>query len=282
MARRSLLFSPGDRLEMMRKAPSVDADVLVFDLEDAVAPSKKAEAREMVREALSEVDPAAELLVRVNAGETAREDLAVVRDGDGDVDGVMLPKATGAADVDAVADYLAETGGARPVFPIVESAAGVLAAPDIAAAEATAGVCFGAEDLAADLGARRTKAGEEVLYARQRTLVAARAGGASAFDTVFADIEDLEGLREDAIYARQLGYDGKLAIHPAQVSVINDAFTPDAEDVEWARRVLDAVADADGDVGAVRVDDEMIDGPLVAQAERIRERAGERWETVNN
>jgi citrate lyase subunit beta/citryl-CoA lyase len=276
MARRSLLFSPGDRPEMMRKAPSTDADILVFDLEDAVAPSKKAEARETVRDALAAVDPEAELLVRVNAGETALEDLQVVRAGDGDVDGVMLPKVTAAADVDRVAEYLAETGGERPVFPIIENAAGVLAARDVARADATEVVCFGAEDLAADLGARRTKGGEEVFYARQHTLLAARAGGAGALDTVFADIEDLDGLREDAEFARQLGFDGKAAIHPAQVTVINDAFTPDEEDVEWARRVLEAVGDVE-DAGVVRVDGEMIDGPLIAQAERIRDRAGDIW-----
>jgi citrate lyase subunit beta/citryl-CoA lyase len=276
MARRSLLFSPGDRPEMMRKAPTIDADILVFDLEDAVAPSKKAEAREMVRDALAEVDPDAELLVRVNPGETALEDLQVVRSGDADLDGVMAPKVTAGADVDRVAGYLAETGGERPVFPIVENAAGVLAAHDIARAEATDVVCFGAEDLAADLGARRTKEGEEVLYARQRTLLAARAGGAGALDTVFADIEDLDGLRDDAEYARQLGFDGKAAIHPAQVEVINDAFTPDESDIEWARRVLDAVGDVE-DAGVVRVDDEMIDGPLISQAERIRDRADDHW-----
>jgi citrate lyase subunit beta/citryl-CoA lyase len=276
MARRSLLFSPGDRPEMMRKAPSIDADILVFDLEDAVAPSMKAEAREMVREALADVAPDAELLVRVNAGETALEDLSVVRSGEGDVDGIMLPKVRSAADVDQVAEYLAETGGERPVFPIIENAAGVLASAEVARAEATDVVCFGAEDLAADLGARRTKEGKEVFYARQRTLLAARAAGADVLDTVFADIEDLDGLREDAEFARQMGFDGKAAIHPAQVEVINDAFTPADSEVEWARKVLDAVGDVE-DAGVVRVDGEMIDGPLIAQAERIRDRAGEKW-----
>jgi citrate lyase subunit beta/citryl-CoA lyase len=133
------------------------------------------------------------------------------------------------------------------------------------------GVVFGAEDLAADIGATRTPEGTEVFHARQHVVLAAAAHGVSAIDTVFTEYTDHDGLRAETATARQLGYDGKLAIHPEQVSVINDAFTPDEEDVEWAQRVVSARERADRAV--FEVDGEMIDAPLVAQAERIVERA---------
>jgi citrate lyase subunit beta/citryl-CoA lyase len=260
----------------MRKAPRAGADSLVFDLEDAVAPGRKAEARESVRAVLAdpEFDPEAEVCVRVNPGETAQTDLDIVLDGDVSVDALVVPKATSRADVTSVATRARERGYDLPVLAIVESAAGVLAAPEIAAADDTDALVFGAEDLAADLGATRTDEGTEVLYARERVVVAASAAGVDAVDTVFTDFEDEEGLRAETEFALTLGYDGKLAIHPAQVPVINGAFTPDAEEVEWAERVVAAREDAaDDDRGVFEVDGEMIDAPLIAQAERILSRA---------
>jgi citrate lyase subunit beta/citryl-CoA lyase len=135
-------------------------------------------------------------------------------------------------------------------------------------------VCFGAEDLAADVGASRTEAGTEVRYAREHAVLAASAADVDAVDTVFTDIEDREGLRTETEFAAGLGYDGKMAIHPAQVEPINDAYTPSPERVEWAERVLAARTEADADDrGVFRVDGEMIDAPLIAQAERVIERA---------
>ena len=153
---------------------------------------------------------------------------------------------------------------------------GVLAAEAIAAADATDALAFGAEDLAADVGATRTDEGTEVLYAREHVVLAASAAGVDAIDTVYTDFSDEAGLREDAAFARRLGYDGKLAIHPAQVGPITEAFTPDPEDVEWAESVLDARDEAEREGRAVfQVDGEMIDAPLIAQAERILDRAPE-------
>jgi citrate lyase subunit beta/citryl-CoA lyase len=160
------------------------------------------------------------------------------------------------------------------VFALVETAAGVLNAEAIAAAAATDALVFGAEDLAADLGATRTRDGTEVLYARERSVLAASAAGVDAIDTLHTDFEDEAGLRADTAFAIELGYDGKLAIHPAQVGPINDAFTPDDERVAWAERVLDARDDARAEArGVFRVDGEMIDAPVIAQAERVIERA---------
>ena len=273
MARRSVLFTPGDRPEMMRKAPKSGADVVVFDLEDAVAPSRKNEAREAVNEVLTgEFDPDCEVCVRVSGEYDA--DLDALLDGDPRLDALMLPKVERGEDVATLADTLGARDATYPVFALVETARGVLNAEEIAAAEATTAVCFGAEDLAADLGARRTAEGTEVLYARERTVLAASAAGIDAIDTLVTDIEATERLRADTEFALELGYDGKLAIHPAQVTVINDAYTPSAERIDWAERVLEAQEQADSEGrGVFCVDGEMIDAPLVAQAERVVELA---------
>lgn len=272
MVRRSVMFTPGDRSEMLRKAPGSGADVVVFDLEDAVAPERKAEAREAITEVLSDPDfePDCEVCVRVNP--EFDEDLAMlehVRP-----DSLMLPKATDASVVTGLDEAVREYGDPLAVLALIENAAGVLAAPEIAASDATDALVFGAEDLSADIGATRTADGTEVLYARERVVIAASAAGCEAIDTVYTDIEDLEGLAEETRFAIGLGYDGKMAIHPGQVKPINEAFRPDREDIEWADRVLDARERAEREGrGVFRVDGEMIDAPLIAQAERIHERA---------
>jgi len=260
----------------MRKAPAAGADTVVFDLEDAVAPGEKPSAREAVDAVLSdpEFDPDAEVCVRVNAG-LADDDLAGLSPTAREtVDAVMLPKVAGADDVETLRRLLREQDLDVPVLALIETAAGVLSAADIAAAEPTDAVLFGAEDLSADLGASRTEEGTEVLYAREHVVLAASAAGVDAIDTVYTDIDDTAGLREETRFAIQLGYDGKMAIHPGQVGPINEAFTPDEDELAWARRVLDARDEADEEGrGVFAVDGEMIDAPLIARAERIVERA---------
>ena len=285
MARRSLLFSPGDRPELMRKAPETGADVVCFDLEDAVAPGRKDEARAAVRGVLADpdFDPDAEVCVRLTASDPGVDLDAIVATDAGDasapgraprLDAVMLPKVEDADRVDRAAALCADRGLDPAVFALVETAGGVLAAEAIADAAATDALIFGAEDLTADLGATRTDEGTEILYAREHVVLAAGAAEVDALDTVYTDFSDTEGLREETAFARTLGYDGKLAIHPSQVDPINEAFTPDPDEIEWASRVLDARDEADReDRGVFSVDGEMIDAPLVAQAERIVERA---------
>jgi citrate lyase subunit beta/citryl-CoA lyase len=266
------MFSPGDQPELMRKAPATGADVVVYDLEDAVAPPDKESARASVNEVLGEIDPDCEVCVRVNpAGIAADDDLAAVLSGDPRLDSVMLPKVSGADDVTTLARLLSEHDVDLPVLAIVESAAGVLHAESIARAGATDAVLFGAEDLAADLGATRTDEGREVLYARQRVVTAAAAAGVDAVDTLWTDFEDTEGLERDTRRGLEMGYDGKMAIHPRQVTVINEAFTPGADRIDWAERVLEA-RDQTAE-GVFQVDGEMIDAPLIAQAEQVLERA---------
>jgi citrate lyase subunit beta/citryl-CoA lyase len=290
MPRRSLLFSPGDSPDLMRKAPGAGADVICFDLEDAVAPGRKDEARAAVREVLADpsFDPDAEVCVRLTAESPAADlDGVLGVDGGGTdseddgpdgvrLDAVMLPKVESADRVERAAALCAERGRDLAVFALVETAGGVLSAQAIAAADPTDALVFGAEDLAADVGATRTDEGTEVLYAREHVVLAASAADVDAIDTVYTDFSDDAGLREDAAFARRLGYDGKLAIHPAQVAPITEAFTPDPGDVEWAEKVLDARDEAEREGRAVfEVDGEMIDAPLIAQAERLLDRAPE-------
>ncbi len=272
-ARRSVLFTPGDRPGMMEKALDGEADVVVFDLEDAVAPEQKDDAVEAVEEVLEDVDDvsgagdAPEVWVRVDPHLEASYEV-------GEPSCFVLPKAAGAGDVrDAVGEVVSH-GLSSDVVPIVESAAGVLNAGDIAAEDGVGGVVFGAEDLAADVGATRSRDGDEVSYARQKVVTAAAAAEVDAVDTLWTDFEDEEGLRRDAERSVTLGYDGKLAIHPSQVEVINEAFTPEADEVDWAERVLEARdSAADDGRGVFEVDGEMVDAPLVKQAERLMERA---------
>ena len=273
MVRRSVLFSPGDQPDLMRKAPEADADVVVFDLEDAVVPGGKAEAREAVANVVADLDAASEVCVRINPLEQGGErDLDVVLEAG--PDSLMLPKVDAAADVRAVADSLADRGVDLPVLALLETAGGILDAQAIADVDVTDAVLLGAEDLSADIGATRTAEGTEILYARERVVLAAASAGVDAIDTLYTDFEDREGLASDADFAVGLGYDGKMAIHPAQVPVINDAFAPDPEEVEWARRVVEArdAAAAEGR-GVFEVDGEMIDAPLITQAETILDRA---------
>lgn len=274
MSRRSVLFSPADRPELMRKAPRSGADVLVFDLEDAVAPADRKAAREAVGNVFAdpEFDPDAEVCVRVNSDPVeADEDLAAAI-GEEYPDAVMLPKASDETAVETVSQLIAEHGDSRPIFALIETARGVLAAEAIASADATTALVYGAEDLAADLGATRDAEGAEMAYPRERVAVAAAAAGVDAIDTVYTDIDDLRGLRAATRQAASLGYDGKLAIHPGQVGSIHEGFAPSEESLAWAKRVHEAARDHDG---VFKLEGEMIDAPLVDQARRILERAGE-------
>lgn len=275
MVRRTVLFSPGDQPELLRKAPSAGADVVVFDLEDAVAPTRKDDARQHVSDAVSELDPECELCVRINPfGSGGRADIDTLGPALSDVDSLMLPKVSEPDDAEAVVEQLDEQEVDLPLLALLETARGVLAAADIAAVDAVDALLLGAEDLSADTGLRRSEEGTEILYAREHVVLAASSQNIDAIDTLYTDFEDTDGLAEDTEFALQLGFDGKMAIHPAQVSVINEAFTPDEERVEWARNVIEARDQAEeAGRGVFSVDGEMIDAPLIAQAEDVIERA---------
>jgi len=274
-ARRSVLFTPGDEAGMMRKALGSEADVVVFDLEDAVAPDAKDEARDAVEEVLDKMgDEEPEVWVRLNPLDSGgRNDLHALSHST-EPSCFVVPKAGGAEEVEGVAEALAEVDSDAGVVPILETASGVVNAYEIASGPRVSAVVFGAEDMCADLGAMRTDEGNEVVYARQKVVTAATAADVDAIDTLWTDFEDTDGLREDTEVGIGLGYDGKLAIHPAQVAVINDAFTPDGRKVEWAERILEAKEEADErGKGVFEVDGEMVDEPLVEQARTVLERA---------
>lgn len=266
MTRRSVLFSPGDQPDKLDNAAVSDADLIVFDLEDGVAPDRKAAGREAVVDALA-VDTESEVCVRMNpVGMGGGTDLAALADAP-TPESLMLPKVSTPGEIETVGQLCTEYGVDCPIIALIETAAGVLAADRIAAVGRTDALIFGAEDLAADLGATRTEAGSEVAYARQQVVLAASAHRVDAIDTHYPEVGDQAGLRAETEQARRLGYDGKLAMHPRQVEIINEAFEPSAEEQAWVRRILAAV-DRQGQ-GVIEVDGEMVDAPQRRQAERI-------------
>lgn len=281
--RRSVLFTPGTRGDRIEKAlSSGTADVVVADLEDAVAPEEKEEARQGVRAALDSAPQDAdgsgpERCVRINTwgGPWAARDLEAVMPARPDV--IVLPKAERRAHLvvlDATLSHLEQvhgiTRGSTRVMPIIETARGVLEAPALAAAPRVVALAFGAEDLAADAGLRRTRAAHEVFYARSRVALAAAASRVDAIDQVFVDLDDVDGIGEEARFARTLGYRGKMVLHPKQVAPVHTAFTPSDEEVIAARRLVEAVRDAEvGTGGVLRFEGRMIDVPLIQQARRV-------------
>ena len=288
---RSLLFVPGDSERKMLKAAGSGADALILDLEDSVAPSRKAEARRIVAAYLADAARGADaprLIVRVNALDTGLtgDDLAAVISASPDA--ILLPKANSGADVQALAARIAveeaeaglAAGGIRIHALMTETAAGMLAAASFASKSARlAALTWGAEDLAADIGASSNKDDtgrytDVFRLARSLTILAAAHSAVEAIDTVFTDFRDMEGLEAECRAAVRDGFSGKMAIHPDQVAVINAAFTPPPEDVERAVRILALFAAAGPDAGVLSLDGKMIDKPHLRQAERVARRAG--------
>ncbi|MGB0652563.1 MAG: HpcH/HpaI aldolase/citrate lyase family protein [Thermoplasmatota archaeon] len=276
---RSVLFTPGTRPDRVRNALEAGAaDVVVADLEDAVPPAQKEEARAAVADLLADL-PAAHAVraVRINPWPSAlaEADLEAVLNAAPDL--IVVPKAEDPAVVEALAARLDEADSDARLLLILETAAGVLAARELAAAsDRVAAVAFGAEDLAADAGLRRSPSNWEVSVPRATVaLAAAAAGGVAAIDMITADFRDDDRFRREAEEARALGYAGKMCLHPAQVAVAHEAFAPTPEEIAWAERVLAAVEAAGaGSGGVVVVDGKMVDVPLVEQARRIASQQG--------
>ena len=275
MRLRSLLFVPGDRPERMEKALGLGADALILDLEDSVAPANKAAARAHIADFLDRTERTGpKLFVRLNPldSDDFVDDLAGVLGSF--PDGLVLPKAEGAASVRRLADR-----SGVPILPIAtETPAAVFRMVDYAeVADELCGLTWGAEDLPAAIGAAASR-DESGAYlppyqmVRALTLFGAAAAGVNPIETVYPNIKDLDGLQRVAEAAARDGFTGMMAIHPAQVSVINAAFTPSAEQVEQARRIV-AAFDAEPNAGALQIDGKMIDAPHLKQARRILERA---------
>ncbi|HEY7182597.1 MAG TPA: CoA ester lyase [Blastocatellia bacterium] len=279
---RSLLYVPGISERMILKARDSAADGLILDLEDGVAPNQKLEARATVVRLLSEIDfGGKEILVRINALATewgledARSVAAV------GAPGLVIPKCESVEEVTTIAPVMQSRyhqpigGQSRKLLCLIETPRGVFASREIAESnELLAGLMFGAADLSRDLGAVLSEDETEVLFARSQVLLAARAAGVAAYDSPHFAIEDLEGLRRRCRAARNLGYDGKTAIHPSHIEAINEIFAPTAEQIAEARRVIEAMeaAQAKG-LGAIRLDGRMIDQVHLSAAKKVLEKA---------
>lgn len=260
MSDRSFLFVPGNRPERFDKACSAGADVVIIDLEDAVAPPEKAAAREAVRRWLT---PDKSVHLRLNAADTEwfDDDLALVN-ADG-VRGVVLPKAESA---DHISEIQRRSGSAPRIMPIIETARGLWKALEIASASGVERLAFGSVDFQLDTGIHGER--EELLFARSQLVLVSRvAGRLPPVDGVTVALDDEALLVDDVARARSLGFGGKLCIHPKQVATINVGFLPPAAEVAWARQVVEAAARS-GD-NAARVDGKLIDRPIINRARAI-------------
>ena len=282
---RSFLFIPGDSEKKLGKVDGVSADAFILDLEDAVAVARKPVAREMVPAFIKERPRAgrkSQLWVRVNPLDTpwTLEDLAAIVPVA--PDGIMLPKVNGPEDVAQVSHYLSaleaasgvEQGSIRILPVATETAVSPFRLGDYAAAglDRLYGLTWGAEDLSSAIGASgNTDATGEWTHTykmvRSLCLLGAHAAGGEAVDTLYVDFRDPEGLRASCKAARAEGFSGRVAIHPAQVDIINESFSPSADEVDFARRVVDLFA-ANPDSGTLGLDGKMLDIPHLKQAER--------------
>jgi citrate lyase subunit beta/citryl-CoA lyase len=282
MSTRSWLFVPGDSERKLAKGAGSAADALIVDLEDSVAPARLPVARALTAAFVAAQVGPPEIWVRVNAlaSGLALADLAAVLPAG--PAGIVLPKAESAADVATLSHYLSALevaagrpeGGTKIMVVATETPGALFTLGSYAAAgPRLSGLTWGAEDLAAGLGAASNRVaggGYEFTYqlARSLCLAAAAAAGVAAIDTVFTDFRDSAGLATEASAARSAGFVGKLAIHPDQVEQINRAFTPDAAEIAHAERIVAAFA-ADPGAGVVALDGRMIDMPHLRQARRI-------------
>ena len=276
--RRSMLFLPGNNPNMLINGNCLGADAVIFDLEDAVSPLEKDAARILVRNTLRNIDfTGCETVVRINSIDTIywKKDLETILPEKPDL--ILLPKTSVSSDVLVVDEYMYEIEkkhgideGTVGLIPLIETALGVENSYSIASASSRVKALFlGAEDLTADLQCKRTKEGREIEYSRTRLVVAARAAGVDVYDTPFTDVNDDEGIVQDANVAKGLGFTGKAAISPRHVEVINDVFSPTIAEIEYAYEVIDAIKLAkEQGKGAISLHGKMIDAPIVTRAER--------------
>jgi citrate lyase subunit beta / citryl-CoA lyase len=275
---RSFLFVPGDSVRKFESAKKTAADALIIDLEDSITPDQKVAARGITRGMLDARGAKQKIYVRVNALDTALTlaDLAAVMPGR--PDGIVLPKCEGAADVNRLAFYLdafeaasgLQHGATRIVVVATETARAVLKLHDFAGASPRLwGMMWGAEDLAASLGASRNRTDgrfhSPFLLARDLCLISAAAIGVVAIDTITTDIDDLAALKQEAIGARHDGFRSKAVIHPKHVDVVNAAFMPTEQEIVWSRKVVQAFDD-NPNSGVVKIDGKMIDKPHLRAA----------------
>ena len=281
--RRALLYMPGDSRRKIEKSLTLGVDSICMDLEDGVALSQKAAARATVAQALAELDfGRSEKLVRLNAFGSGLEALDLSETLPAHPHGVVLPKVENAAPVQWLDAALTRgeeehswPPGELAIIVLVETARGIVNLPEICQASARLqALIFGAEDLAGDIGATRTREAWEVFYARSAGVTYAAAFGLQAIDMVYVDFQDASGLAREAAEGARLGFAGKQAIHPNQIVPIQAAFTPSGEAIAQAQRIAEAFQawQASG-VGTFALDGKMVDAPVVKAAERVLAKA---------
>lgn len=276
--RRTMMFVPASNPNMMVNAPIFKPDCIIFDLEDAISLREKDSARDLVVEALKSINYRdCEIFVRVNPLYTpfGEEDVrTLVKAG---LRNIRLPMTETAEDIknlDALLSEIENELGIEnesvKILGAIETAKGVLNAEEIATASSRmVGISFGAEDFTRTIGSDRSKSGEELFVARSKIVLAASAAGIDAIDTVFSDINDDEGLRKETEMAKRLGFDGKSVIHPRQIKIVHDIFTPSEKEVKKALRVIQAIEEAKSKgLGVISLDGKMVDAPVVARAEK--------------
>ncbi len=274
--RRSRLYIPGNNPYLFVNASLYGADMLLFDLEDSVPPAEKHATRYLVRNLLLDDRlGTAEIAVRINqlSGPFGLADLEIVVPAGPAV--IALPKAESKAEVERLSAEIARIQTAAgtkhkiAIMPIIESALGVVKAPEIASAEGVIILAFGAEDFTKDIGAERTREGKEHLFARCSVVCAAKAYGRLASDTVYSDFGDIEGLVASTKEGRSLGFDGRGMIHPAQVAPVHEVFAPKHDELIFAVKAIAAAEEAErSGSGVVAIGSKMIDAPIIARAKR--------------
>ena len=276
---RSLIFVPGNRANMLERALGFEADIIMVDLEDSVPPAEKIPARRVAKEWVPRLRQAGKrVMVRANSLDTGltQDELAAVISHD--LYGVSVGKTDSVWDlqeIERIISPLEAAAGLNPgtvkLIPWIESAKAMVNVNAMATAlPRVIAIAFGAEDFTNDMGIQRTDDGEEVYHARASVAISARAAGVASLDSPYVAFRNPEGLREDAGVARQMGYTGKFAIHPSQIDTINEVFSPQPEDVVYARRVMEAWHEAEANGrGSLDLDGKMVDVPVVKRAQNL-------------
>ena len=275
----SRLYLPGNSPKLMINAGIHKPDGIILDLEDAVSYDKKYEARFVVRNALRSLDFfGAERMVRINQLPLGLEDLEFIIPQN--VNLVLLPKCEHADQVKevnaSIASIKSSLGIATPtwIMPIIESAKGVIHCYEIAAADNVAAMAIGLEDYTADLGTLRTEEGNESFFARSKLVIACKAAGIQAIDSVFSDVGDMEGLKRTIPRSKAMGFNGMGCIHPRQIAVIHQYYAPEDHDIEKAKKIFNAFEEAKAKgLGVVSLGTKMIDPPVVKRALKVIDQA---------
>lgn len=276
--RRSRLYLPGNEPKFFLNAGLHQPDGIILDLEDSVAHSEKDAAQLLVRNALRKVDfYGSERMVRINQLPRGLEDLKFIVPHNVHV--ILIPKCESQEQVIEVETEInrikKECNISSEIFlmPIIESALGIIRAYEIATASKNiCALTIGLEDYTADIGTQRTLEGKESFFARSMIVNAAKAAGVQAIDTVFSDVGDMEGLRNSVLEARSLGFEGKGCIHPRQIPIVHEGFAPTIDEVDKAKRIVDAFKEAETKgLGVVSIGTKMVDAPVVKRAIRILE-----------